>query len=157
MKKSLFSLIILMLYFQVKAQEIQLKTYIVREVTPDNKVISFIEVRDSVEAFLETIKELWGDQDNNNGKYQWNNVKIDSIEGNITVIAQTGQLRKNTFLQQSLPNKNKIKDSYVIRLQFIQGKNNLLNSHQTSTIIKNFIDDILNQIVAEENVDGEDN
>lgn len=147
----------LLLTIHLKSQDIPLNSYIVRDVTLDNKILSFIEVRDSVDAFIETIKELWGDQDDINGKYQWNNVKIDSIEGNITVIAQTGQLRKNTFLQQSLPNKNKIKNSYVIRLQFVQGKNNLLNSHQTSTIIKNFIDDILSQIVAEENVDGEEN
>ncbi|MGQ9846570.1 MAG: hypothetical protein ACUVQP_03580, partial [Bacteroidales bacterium] len=59
---------------------------LIREITPDKKIQSYLEVRDSALAVLEILKEKWGEEQDVNGKIEWFNAKIDSIDAKVRVV-----------------------------------------------------------------------
>lgn len=150
MGKLIYNLIFLVLLpfcsFPQEKQNHQIK--LIREVSPDKKIQSFIEISDSAMAVLEVLKEKWGEEQDANGIIEWNNAKIDSIEAKVRVILYHGFYKKNSsnFKTFPLSKKDKSDDIRVIRLRFLQKDRDLLSFAQTTNILKNFLNDILQQV-----------
>lgn len=121
---------------------------IIREITPDNKVESYLEIRDSALAVLDILKEKWGDEPEFNGKIEWSNASVDSIDAKVMVILYHGFSKKNAAAFKLYPTSRKDKPDEVriIRLRFMQKDRDLLSSVQTALILKNFLNNILTQV-----------
>jgi len=125
---------------------------IAREVNSENKIESFIEIRDSVIAFIELLKERWGEEPENNGIIEWKNVNIDSIEGKIQVklyhfIVKQGEPLIKTVTVSKKTKQNEIR---VIRLRFLQKQNDLLSSIKLTENIKEYFNNLYKEIVNED-------
>jgi hypothetical protein len=133
-------------YAQEENSKIEVK--IVREVTSENKIESYIEIRDSVSALVNLLFELWGEQADNNGVITWNNVSIDSIEGKIQVKLYHAILKKDAKFDKTCPLNKKLKSNEirVVRLRFLQKQNDLLASSKLSEYIINYFNNLLQEI-----------
>jgi|GEM_PF-5404701 hypothetical protein len=125
---------------------------IAREVNSENKIESFIEIRDSVIAFIELLKERWGEEPENNGIIEWKNVNIDSIEGKIQVklyhfIVKQGEPLIKTVTVSKKTKQNEIR---VIRLRFLQKQNDLLSSIKLTENIREYFNNLYKEIVNED-------
>jgi len=137
----------LLITLGVKAQdESTPEAYIIREINTDNKIISYLEVRDSALAVLDLLKEKWGETEDINGKIIWNNVTIDSIEAKLRVELYHGFLKNGNFKVCVLSKKEKADEKRVLRLRFMQKDKDLLSSMQTSQLLKNYFNRLLVEV-----------
>lgn len=146
--KSIIFFFFILPFCSLSQEEVKHEVKLIREIAPDNKIQSFIEISDSALAVLEVLKEKWGEEQDANGIIEWNNAKIDSIEAKIRVILYHGFYKKNSsnFKLYPLSKKDKLDEIRVIRLRFLQKDRDLLSSAQTTNILKNFLNDILRQV-----------
>ncbi len=144
--------------FNGQEEEKTFEPRLVREITPEKRVESFIEIRDSVIAFIELLKERWGEENDVDGKIIWNNVNIDSIAGKIQVqlfhaILKPGESFSKTV---SISKKTKTNEIRVIRLRFIQKDRDLLSSQQNALYIKDFFLNLYNEILNDQSTKDDD-
>lgn len=159
----MFRLLILIFFLSLSTcffaqEEKTFEPRLVREITPEKRVESFIEIRDSVIAFIEILKERWGEENDQDGKIIWNNVSIDSIAGKIQVqllhtILKPGESFYKTI---SISKKTKANEVRVIRLRFMQKDRDLLSSQQNTQYIKDFILNLYNEIVNDSSTEDDD-
>lgn len=141
--------------------EIMPKANIIRFVTPNKKIESYIEIKDSVLAVIDILKDKWGEIEDQNGIIQWHNVMIDSLEGKTNVTLMHGIIKEGREGFKTCPiskkeNKNKVR---VLRLRFMQKDRDILSSPVTSGIVLNFINDIISQAfeATDEDIDEYEN
>jgi len=129
-------------------EEVKYEVSMVRDITPDNKVESYLEIRDSALAVLDILKEKWGDEPEVNGKMEWSNASIDSIDAKVRVVLYHGFKKNNgaSFKLYPTSRKDKPDEVRIIRLRFLQKDKDLLSSVQTTLILKNFLYNILIQV-----------
>lgn len=146
--KSIIFFFFILPYCSLSQDEEKHEVKLIREITLDKKIQSYIEICDSALAVLETLKEKWGEDQDENGIIEWNNAKIDSIEAKVRVILYHGFYKKNSsnFKQYPISRKDKQDEIRVLRLRFLQNDKDLLSSAQTTNILKNFLNDILRQV-----------
>ncbi|NSW45709.1 MAG: hypothetical protein HPY79_07850 [Bacteroidales bacterium] len=157
MAKWIFNIVLLLLItLAVKAQdESRPEASIIREISTDNKIISYLEIRDSAIAVLDLLKEKWGETEEINGKLTWNNVTIDSIEAKIRVELYHGFFKNGNFKVCVISKNEKIDEKRVLRLRFLQKDNDLLSSMQTSQTLKNYFNRLLEEVSEEVKEDNE--
>ncbi len=163
LKNILYSSILLIVFFlsnlNVWAQEEkEFKPRIVREIGSDNRFISYVEIVDSALAFIYTLKEKWGDEEDVNGKIIWNNVTIDSIEGKIKVELYHAIVKKGEGFNKTYPinKKEKANEIRIIRLRFMQKDKDLLASRQLSEYIMNFVLQVYDEIKKDDEKEEEE-
>lgn len=144
--------------FYAQEEEKTFEPRLVREITPDKRVESFIEIRDSVLAFIDILKERWGEENDVDGKITWNNVSIDSIAGKIQVqlfhaILKPGEAFSKTT---SISRKTKASEVRVIRLRFLQKDRDLLSSQQNVQYLKDFFLNLYNEILDDQSAEDDD-
>ncbi len=144
--------------FYGQEEEKTFEPRLVREITPDKRVESFIEIRDSVLAFIDILKERWGEENDVEGKITWNNVSIDSIAGKMQVqlfhaILKPGEAFSKTT---SIFRKTKTSEVRVIRLRFLQKDRDLLSSQQTAQYINDFFLNLYNEILDNQSAEDDD-
>lgn len=146
--KPIFFFFFILPFCSFSQEEEKHEVKLIREITLDKKIQSFIEISDSALVVLEVLKEKWGDEQDVNGIIEWNNAKIDSIDATVRVILYHGFCKKSSsnFKQSSLSKKDKPDEIRVIRLRFLQKDRDLLSSTQTTNILKNFLNDILQKV-----------
>lgn len=142
-------------------EEIKHEASIIRDITPDNRIESYVEIRDSALAVIDLLKEKWGDADEQNGKIQWSNAMIDSLEGKANVILLHGIIKKGShaFKTCSTSKKEKSDEIRIVRLRVMQKDKDMLSSAITSAIVLNFINEIIRQVfegTEEGNNEGDD-
>lgn len=154
MERLIFKLLLLLIIpFNLFSQDDEKnKVLLVREITPENKVESYIEIRDSAITVIEALKEKWGDEQEVNGKIEWINVSIDSIDAKIRVILYHGFTKKNNsfFKVYPISKKERSDDVRLLRLRFLQNDKDLLTSTQTTAILKRYMNNILSDIMEGE-------
>lgn len=129
-----------------------LDVYIVRNITLDNNVESYLEVRDSIFAVMEYLYEQWGESKQDNGKVCWNNVKIDSIQGSVNVTMLYG-ISKGEMVPlkvSTIPKKEISNDKHVLRFRFLQKDKDLLSSSVTQKLLKDYFLNILASLGSSE-------
>jgi len=148
MAKWIFKIIVILYfpYVLFAQDESTPQSYIIREINSENKIISYLEIRDSALAIIDLLKEKWGDVEEVNGKITWNNVSIDSIEAKIHIELYHGFLKNNNFKLVPLSKKEKADDKCVLRLRFMQKDKDLLSSMQTALILKNYFNRLLEEV-----------
>lgn len=132
---------------------------VVREVSADNKMESFIEIRDSVISFIDLLKERWGEEQDNNGVIIWNNVSIDSIEGKVQVKLYHSLLKHGESFTKTYPisKKEKSNEYRVIRIRFLQKQNDLMSSRKLTDYIKAYFMNLYSEICnTEDDLNEED-
>ncbi len=122
-----------------------LDVYIIRNITPENNVESYLEVRDSIFAVMEYLNEQWGESKQDNGKVCWNNVKIDSIQGsvNVTMLYGISKGEMAPLKVSTIPKKEISHDKHVLRFRFLQKDKDLLSSSATQKLLKDYFLNIL--------------
>lgn len=142
-------------------EEVKHEATIIRDITPDNRVESYVEIRDSALAVIDLLKEKWGDSEEQNGKIQWSNAMIDSLEGKANVKLLHGIMKKGNQAFKTCPTSKKEKSDEVriVRLRIMQKDKDILSSAVNSAIVLNFINEIIRQVFegTEEDTNQGDN
>jgi hypothetical protein len=162
-KLYLLSGLLILSAFQAHSQdensqdENPLEVYTVRYITPDNRVESYLEIRDSALAVIDVLKEKWGEDNENNGKIVWNNVQIDTIQGkiNVTMLYGISKGEYVPFKVCPIPQKEKKDDKHFLRFRFMQKDKDLLSASDTAEILKKYLLEILESLGSEGNEDKE--
>ncbi|MCX7862570.1 MAG: hypothetical protein N2449_06210 [Bacteroidales bacterium] len=149
MHKSNILIIVILFSINLLGQEENVfEPKLVREITPDKKIESYIEIRDSVLAFIDVFKEKWGQEEDTDGKIRWTNVAIDSIDGKIELQLYHPKSKSRANFPKTTPiaKKTKGNEIRVIRLRFIQKNKDILSSQQNARYIIDYIKQLYTEI-----------
>lgn len=120
-------------------------------INPYTTVETYIEVKDSIDMFIENMQKQFGDIEEENGVFVWQGISIDSIGNNLKILMYHGvwsnKNESNTFqtipIQKFKNIKKNEKRGLKIRVYLKNGKD-ALTSKKYEIVITSILEAILN-------------
>ena len=122
-------------------------------VNPSTRVETFIEVTDSIDFFIDKVQKEFGEIEEEDGNFVWNNVNIDSIGANLRIQMIHGywSIKGSTATLKIIPTskaaKLKSDERRILRIRvFLKNGKDALTSKKNEIIIVQLLDNLLNQV-----------